>query len=203
MVKSRRKDEDGYYRMAKKLGYRSRAAFKLLQLDERYSLIKKGDVVVDLGAAPGGWMQVAAEKVGSAGFVLGVDVQQIEKFPEPNVVTLIADITKENTAAEILKILPRQADVVLSDVSPKITGVWSIDHSRSIELTRASVDIAEKILAPGGNILMKVFQGDLLQDFLAEVKEKFTFFKASKPRASRKESAEVYLIGKGFISTNN
>ncbi|MEM3402200.1 MAG: SAM-dependent methyltransferase, partial [Candidatus Hadarchaeales archaeon] len=153
--------------------------------------------------APGGWMQVAAEKVGSAGFVLGVDVQQIEKFPEPNVVTLIADITKENTAAEILKILPRQADVVLSDVSPKITGVWSIDHSRSIELTRASVDIAEKILAPGGNILMKVFQGDLLQDFLAEVKEKFTFFKASKPRASRKESAEVYLIGKGFISTNN
>ncbi|MEM2192667.1 MAG: RlmE family RNA methyltransferase [Candidatus Hadarchaeales archaeon] len=203
MVKSRRKDEDGYYRMAKKLGYRSRAAFKLLQLDERYSLIKKGDVVVDLGAAPGGWMQVAAEKVGSAGFVLGVDVQPIEKFPEPNVVTLIADITKENTAAEILKILPRRADVVLSDVSPKITGVWSIDHSRSIELTRASLDIAEKILAPGGNILMKVFQGDLLQDFLAEVKEKFTFFKASKPRASRKESAEVYLIGKGFISTNN
>ncbi|MFN4133405.1 MAG: SAM-dependent methyltransferase, partial [Candidatus Hadarchaeales archaeon] len=120
-----------------------------------------------------------------------------------NVATLIADITKENTAAEILKIRPRRANVVLSDVSPKIIGVWSVDHSRSIALARSSLSIAEKILAPGGNILIKVFQGDLLQDFISEVKRKFTFFKVSKPHASRKESAEVYLIGKGFISADN
>lgn len=193
------RSEEYFYKMAKKMGYRSRASFKLLQLNDRYSLIKKGDVVVDLGAAPGGWMQVTLEKVGETGFVLGVDIQPIEKFHQPNARTLLADVTKETTAEEILRILPRRADVVLSDVSPKITGIWDINHLKSIDLAKASFHLAEKILAQNGNLLMKVFQGGQLQNLLAEIRKKFTFFKTSKPSASRRKSAEIYIIGKGFI----
>ena len=195
MTKRRRGRElEPYYRMAKRVGYRSRAAFKLKQLDRRYELLKSGDVVVDLGAAPGGWLQVARERVGDKGFVLGVDLQPIAKLPYDNVTTLVADITDPFAPELIRQNLPRSADIVLSDASPKISGVWGVDHSRSIELGRAVLTIAERVLAPKGRMLVKVFQGELFEDFVGEVKKKFGFVKVSRPPASRKGSAEAYVI---------
>ena len=193
---SERKREH-FYRMAKREGYRSRAAFKIKQLDRRYGLLRKRDVVVDLGAAPGGWLQAAREAVGDHGFVLGVDLQPIAKLPYENVSTLVADITKPETRELIKAALPRSANIVISDASPSISGVWGVDHLRSIELARAALGIAE-VLAPGGKLLVKVFQGESLDEFLSEVKQGFEFVKVSKPIASRKGSAEVYVIAKGF-----
>lgn len=187
-----------FYRMAKSEGYRSRASFKLKQLNKRYGLLRRGDVVVDLGAAPGGWLQVAAEEVGGDGFVLGVDIQQIAEFSQKNVATIVADITNPEISELIKKQMPRDADVVISDASPSISGVWDVDQARSIELVIAALKIAGSVLAPGGNFLVKVFQGGLFNDFLREVKQRFEFVKVSKPEASRKGSAEVYVIGKGF-----
>ena len=194
----RERKQDYFYRRAKELKLRSRAAFKLGQLDDRYNLLRRGDVVVDLGAAPGGWLQVARERVGGEGFVLGVDLQQITKLPHPNVKTLVADITDPSTPELIRQNIPRPADVVLSDASPNISGVWSVDHSRSIELASAVLIIAENVLTQGGKLLIKVFQGELFQDFMGEIREKFEFVKISKPLASRKGSAEAYVITKGF-----
>jgi len=195
--KSERKREH-YYCLAKKIGYRSRAAFKLIQLNERYNILRRGDVVVDLGAAPGGWLQVAAEKIGEEGFVLGVDLQPIKPLKFPNVRTIVADILDSTTPERILKEIPRKADVVLSDASPRITGVWSVDHARSAELVLSVLKICQKILSPGGRALVKVFQGEQFPEILKEFRKNFDFVKVSKPIASRKQSAESYIIGKGF-----
>jgi len=197
---ARKRKREHFYMMAKRVGYRSRAAFKLKQLDRRYGLLRRGGVVVDLGAAPGGWLQVSRERVGDGGFVLGVDLLPIAKLPYDNITTLVSDITDEATPELIRKKLPRAADVVLSDASPKISGVWDVDHARSIELARAALAIAGAVLAPGGRLLVKVFQGDMFDDFVSEVQKKFSFVKVSKPAASRKGSAEAYVIAKGFAS---
>jgi 23S rRNA (uridine2552-2'-O)-methyltransferase len=189
---------DYFYRRAKELKLRSRAAFKLKQLDDRYHLLRRGDVVIDLGAAPGGWLQVAHERVGEEGFVLGVDIQPIEKLPHPNVKTVVADITDPSTSDLIRRNIPRPADVLLSDASPRISGVWDVDHSRSVELAAAALSIAEGVLRRGGMMVVKVFQGKLFWEFLKKVEGKFEFVKASKPFASRKASAESYIIAKGF-----
>ncbi len=199
MGKQRReRKREHYYRMAKRAGYRARSAFKLKQFNERYELLQSGNVVVDLGAAPGGWLQVAREEVGNEGFVLGVDLQKITKLPHKNVKTLVADITDPLTPELIRQNLPRPADVVLSDASPKISGVWSIDHARSIELADAAFTIAGEVLSQGGKLLIKVFQGEFFQDFVQNVRKKFDYLKISKPPASRKCSSEVYVIAKGF-----
>lgn len=194
----RDRKQDPFYREAKKLNLRSRAAFKLAQLDSRYNLMRRGDVVVDLGAAPGGWLQVAREKVGKGGFVLGVDLQRIKGLPYENVRTLVADITDPSTPQLITQNIPRQADMVISDLSPKISGVWSVDHARSIGLVRAAALIAEQVLAGGGNFLVKVFHGESFDEFVGELRVKFRTVKVSKPLASRKGSAEAYVITKGF-----
>ena len=188
-----------YYRMAKRMGYRSRAAFKLIQLDRRYGILRKGDVVVDLGAAPGGWLQVAAERVGERGFVLGVDIQPIRPLRLPNVKTIVADILDPSAPEIILRNLPRPADVVLSDASAKITGVWSVDHAKSVELALSALEICRRSLAVNGRVIVKVFQGEQFTDVLGEFTKSFEFVKVSKPMASRKQSSEVYIIGKGFM----
>ncbi len=199
MAKQRQRERkrEHYYRMAKRAGYRSRSSYKIRQLNMRYKLLRRGDVVVDLGAAPGGWLQVAREQVGDEGFVLGVDLQPIAKLPHDNVATIVADITHPSTLGLIRQNLPRAADVVLSDTSPKITGVWSVDHARSIWLAHAALMVAETTLGPSGRFLVKVFQGEFFEDFVDEVREKFRLVKISKPSASRKGSAEVYVIAKG------
>jgi 23S rRNA (uridine2552-2'-O)-methyltransferase len=186
---------DYYYRKAKEEKYRSRAAYKLFQAVEKYHFIKKGDIVIDLGAAPGGWTQAARKIVGAEGFVLGVDLKPIEPFPERNVRTIIGDITEEETARQILGIIPRKADVVISDASPNISGIWELDHARQIDLAQKALQIALEILKPRGNFFVKVFQGDMLEDFTSKVKQHFKDVKVIKPRASRAKSSEMFVLG--------
>jgi len=186
---------DYYYRKAKEENYRSRAAYKLIQAVKKYGFMKPGDVVVDLGSAPGGWLQAARQIVGEKGFVLGVDIKDIEPLEYENVYTIVGDIRDPNIIGRIKAILPRSADVVISDASPNISGVWELDHARQIELAESSLNIALSILRAGGNFFTKVFQGELLNQFLGKVKMYFSQVRVIKPEASRKESAEIYILG--------
>ena len=186
---------DYYYRKAKEEKYRSRAAYKLFQAVEKYHFIKEGDVVVDLGAAPGGWTQAARKIVGAEGFVLGVDLKPMEPFPEKNVRTIVGDITGPDAVKQILGMLPRKADAVISDVSPNISGIWELDHARQIDLAERALEIALETLKPGGNFFVKVFQGDMLNDFIGMVKRHFEDVKMIKPKASRAKSSEIFILG--------
>ena len=186
---------DYYYKKAKEEKYRSRAAYKLLQVVEKHHFIKKGDVVVDLGAAPGGWVQAARRIVGSKGFVLGVDLRPIEPFPEHNVRTITGDITEQEALQQILEFLPRKADAVISDASPNISGIWEVDHARQIDLAQHALEIALETLKPSGNFFVKVFQGDMLNDFINKVKQYFEVVKIIKPKASRAKSSEMFILG--------
>ncbi|MEM3641550.1 MAG: RlmE family RNA methyltransferase [Candidatus Bathyarchaeia archaeon] len=186
---------DYYYRKAKEDNYRSRAAYKLFQAIEKYRFIKKGDVVVDLGAAPGGWTQIARKIVGNKGFVLGIDLKHIQPFPEKNVRTIVGDITEQETLQQILETLPRKADAVISDLSPNISGIWELDHARQIDLAQQALKIALEMLKPHGNFFVKVFQGDLLNDFIDMVKRNFEIVRIIKPKASRAKSSEIFILG--------
>ncbi|RMF88992.1 MAG: TRAM domain-containing protein [Methanobacteriota archaeon] len=197
-LKEKRKDH--YYRKAKSEDYRSRASYKLKQLNRRFGLIKKGDAVLDLGAAPGGWMQVAGEAVGDTGIVVGVDLAGIKPFKEENLITLQGDITKEETI-ERIRAVQETFNAVICDASPDISGAWDIDHFNSVELGRHALRMAGQVLREGGSFLVKVFQGSLLKEFEGEVKREFEFVKVAKPKASRKESSEVYIVAKGLLKT--
>ncbi len=193
-----KRKNDKFYKKAKEEGYRSRASYKLKQLDEKYNLIRKGDIIIDLGAAPGGWLQVGMEKTGKNGEIIGVDLEEINEIDKPNLKTIKGDLTEEETKNKIQKNLPKKADVIISDASPKITGNWDIDHARSIDLGNHCLKIAEKNLKTGGNLLMKIFQGEYFPELLKKSKQKFDFCKSSKPEASRDQSSEIYIIGKRF-----
>ena len=190
----RKRKRDYYYRKAKREELRSRASFKLLEAVEKYGFIRPGDVVVDLGAAPGGWLQVARRIVGNSGFVLGVDINEIKPLEFTNVLAIVGDIKESETIRRIKAILPRPADVVLSDVSPNVSGIWELNHARQIELAECSLKIAASILRTGGNFFVKVFQGELQSEFLNSLRERFRRVRIVKPKASRKESAEIYLL---------
>jgi len=194
----RERKKEYYYRKAKEEKFRSRAAYKILQTAEKHRFIKPGDVVVDLGATPGGWTQASLRIVGSKGFVLGVDLKSMEPIDQPNVRTIIGDVTDSQITQNIKEFLPRSADVVISDVSPNISGIWELDHARQIDLARRSLEVATSVLKPNGNFFVKVFQGDMLNDFVKEVKQHFGFVKLVKPKASRAKSAELYVLGMNF-----
>lgn len=190
---SNKSRKDHYYKKAKKEGYRSRASYKLQQIQRRFEVIHVDDVVVDLGAAPGGWLQIIKDLNATA---IGVDLQQIAPI---NGITLIkGDITDPGTTKKIQNVA-QKVDVVISDAAPNLSGVWSVDHARSIELSTSALNIAKQILKPGGALIVKVFQGDLFDEFLKMVRENFSFVKAFNPEASRKQSAEIYIIGKKFL----
>jgi len=191
-----RDQRDNYYYKAKKDGYRSRASYKLKQINAKYEVIKKGDTIVDLGAAPGGWLQVAKEL--SGGIVVGVDLQRI--IPIDGVATIKGDITKDKTIEKILEII-KVADVVLCDAAPNLTGSWNVDHGRSIDLSKMALDCACKILKPNGMFVVKVFEGDMFKNYFDLVKRNFSFVKTYSPHASRDASAEVYVIAKKFLKT--
>jgi len=195
-IKERKREY--YYRKAKEEKYRSRAAYKLLQAVEKYRFINSGYVVVDLGAAPGGWLQVSRELVGEKGFVLGVDIKPIPPFDATNVCTIVGDVTEPQAVSEIKEVLPHSADVVISDVSPNISGIWELDHARQIDLARKSLQVAISTLRSGGNFFVKVFQGDMLNDFFTEVKQHFISVRFIKPKASRAKSSELYILAMGF-----
>lgn len=199
MVKRTDLKTDRFYKEAKKEGYRSRSAFKLLQIVNKFELIKEGDVVVDLGAAPGGWSQVAKVLVGERGVVISVDLQRIEEIED--VVIIKSNITKEEETIKAIKdwLKGRDAvDVVISDASPKLSGNRDYDHFRSSELSRSALNIASALLMKNGNFVAKIFQGAYYNKFYRAVKEKFKYARAYSPEASRKRSAEVYVVGKGY-----
>lgn len=188
---------DYFYRKAKDEGYRSRAAFKLKQINERFNIIKKRDTVVDLGAAPGGWLQVAKEL--SGGKVVGVDILPIEEIE--GVETIKGDIRLEATVEKIRKKIKKEgADVVICDAAPNLSGNWSYDHARSIDLASSALECARKLLKPGGRFAVKVFQGDMFPEFLDKVRRHFAKVQGFSPEASRKQSAEIYVIGKQLLS---
>ncbi|RLI07266.1 23S rRNA (uridine(2552)-2'-O)-methyltransferase [Candidatus Bathyarchaeota archaeon] len=189
---------DHYYRMARARGYRSRAAFKLIEAVDRFGLIGPGDVVLDLGCAPGGWLQVAREAVGPDGLILGVDLRPVEPLGYGNVRVLQLDILSEG-ALEVLRTeLPNGADVVLSDTAPRLTGVRELDHARQMELANRALEIALSVLRPGGRTMIKASQGPGLRALLAEVRRSFKVARLFKPRASRPESPEIYVVGLGL-----
>lgn len=205
--KSRRRDpsstrwlirqlNDPYVRAAKVRGYRSRAAFKLLELDERFRLLRPGLRVLDLGAAPGGWTQVALAKVGPAGRVVGVDLLPLD--PIPGAVLIRGDLTDPEVLARAVAELGGPPDLVLSDMAPNTTGHAATDHLRIVALAEAAAEAALGHLAPGGAFVCKVFQGGAEREVLEPLKRAFASVRHAKPPASRKESAETYLVAQGF-----
>ena len=191
---------DPYVKEAKRRGYRSRAAFKLIEIDDKYHFLKPGVIVVDLGAAPGGWSQIAAERVGSVegkGQVLAVDLAAIE--PLPGIEVLALDVSGEGAAAALGAYLKGgRADVVLSDMASPATGHRATDHLRVVALVEAGLDLADFVLKPGGTFLAKVFQGGAGNELVARLKRSFAKVQHVKPKASRPESPEVYVLASGF-----
>ena len=189
------KHHDQYYKKAKQEDYRSRASYKLKQLDKKYKLIKQGDSVVDLGAAPGGWSQVALEKVGEEGIVVGVDLNRFKRFHEENYYGIRGDFTTPEVQKQITDYLGGKAKVVMSDASPSLCGIKNIDQLRSIDLINVVIEISENILERKGNLVMKVFQGPEYKTMLDSLKGKFRQVKTTKPASSRKKSSEMYVVG--------
>ena len=188
--------KDAFYARAKAEGYRSRASYKLLDLARRYQLFKRGDHVVDLGAWPGGWLQVAAELVGPRGVVVGVDLVPIDPLPQAWVSTLLGDASEPAVLEQLRERCGGRVDVVLSDMSPKLSGIRDRDAARSEGLAEAAVGIAEQLVAPGGRMVMKVFSG-AESEALRLARRVFTAAKLTKPESSRRESAEMYLVATG------
>jgi 23S rRNA (uridine2552-2'-O)-methyltransferase len=192
-VKSRKHDR--YYRAAKRQEYRSRAAIKLSQIDRDYGLFRPGYTVVDLGAAPGGWSQVAWERVGPKGRVLAVDL--VAMPPIEGVEMFRGDFTLAVVQARLFEELGRPADVVLSDMAPRLSGNKPYDNARALELADAALSFAARALRPGGDLLVKVFQGEGYRGFLARAAAHFEGVKGIKPKASTPTSAEIYVLARG------
>jgi 23S rRNA (uridine2552-2'-O)-methyltransferase len=202
---------DYYYKKAKRDEYRSRAAFKLLQINNKFKIIKLKDIVIDLGASPGGWSQVAAETVGDEGKVIAVDMKDM--LPIRGVAFIKGNALRERTKGDMrdvlrgIKVTPSaqggavrdiKVDVIISDMAPNISGNYSIDHAKSVELADIVLDYADEFLKRGGNMVVKIFEGDMMQDYFNKIKIKFKVSKRHAPKASRKSSSEVYIVGKGF-----
>ena len=211
---------DHYYDKAKQEGYRSRAAYKLEQLDETADLISRGDTVVDLGAAPGGWLQIAAELAGPSGTVIGVDRQRIDPVDvecAASVETIRGDITDPDTKAAIGERSGRSGrrrptddadandrkggvDTVLSDMAPNVSGTYELDHARSVHLARQAFEVAREVLVPGGDLVVKVFDGTDLPALRDDIEREFEYVRAVRPDASRDSSSELYLVGKNRLT---
>jgi 23S rRNA (uridine2552-2'-O)-methyltransferase len=187
---------DPYVHAAKSKGYRSRAAFKLIELDAKFHFLKRGAHILDLGAAPGGWSQVAAARTGEGGRVVAADILPIE--PIAGVEIVKADLLDPETLAILRKSLGGQADVVLSDMAAATTGHRATDHLRTMALFEAALDIAEDVLKPGGTFVGKVFRGGAEAGLLSSLKRVFTQVRHVKPPASRSGSVELYLVATGF-----
>jgi len=189
------KKREHYYKEAKKHGYRARSAYKLKQIQKTFKIIKEGDTVLDLGAAPGGWSQVAKELVGDNGIVVGVDLSWINRLE--GVTFLQGDMMEDATISSIKEVLNgKEVDVVLSDMSPNISGNYSIDHARSIFLSEQALNVANLLLKKNGCFICKVFEGEDLKDFSIKTKKFFKNVKIHTPSASRKCSSEVYIVAR-------
>lgn len=188
---------DPYVQAARRQGYRSRASFKLVEMDRRYRVFRPGQVVVDLGAAPGGWCQVAAERIGDSGRILACDLLPME--PLPGVEFLQGDFTEPEVLAELRQALgSRLADVVISDMAPNISGIKAVDQPRAMYLVELALDFAGRVLKTDGACLCKVFQGEGYDQLYRCVKQDFVRVSTKKPEASRSRSTEMYWLAQGF-----
>ncbi len=190
-----RKDRQNefYTTLAKKEGYPARSVYKLKEIDEKYKILKKGDRVLDLGSAPGSWLLYISQKVGDKGKVIGVDIEEIKIPQKANIVFIKKDI------ADLKELdLKDKVEVVVSDLSPKTSGIKFLDSGKSLELAEKSFEIAKSVLLPGGNFVCKVFENEESEEFLKKVKNHFDFAKRFRPRAVIKKSREFYIIGRGF-----
>jgi len=193
----RRHVRDPYVKQATRQGYRSRAAYKLIELDDREKLLRPGMGVIDLGAAPGGWSQVAVTRVAPGGRVVAVDVLAMQSVA--GAAFILGDIRSPEVRSKAIEALAGQADLVLSDMAPNLTGVRSVDEARSQELIRAALEFAQAALKPGGSFLVKVFHGSGLDAVIDEMKALFRTVATRKPSASRSESSEVYVVCRGLL----
>jgi 23S rRNA (uridine2552-2'-O)-methyltransferase len=191
--------KDAFYSRAKAAGYRSRAAFKLLQLVQRARLVRRGDRVLDLGAWPGGWLQVAADLVGPAGRVIGIDLQPIEPLPQKHVIIVVGDVADRLAREQMLEACEGRVDVLLSDLAPKLSGVRARDEAQAEALAHAVLALADQALKPGGKLVMKLFTGDAATQLLRELRAQFANVRTTRPEATRKGSAEIYAIAVGFL----
>jgi len=194
----RRHVRDPYVKQATRQGYRSRAAFKLIELDEREQFLRPGMTVIDLGATPGGWSQVVAERVAPGGRIVAVDAAPMQ--PVTGVVFILGDIRVPDIRTQAIAALGGQpADLVLSDMAPNVTGVGPVDEARSQELIRIAVEFARAVLKPGGSLLVKVFHGSGLDAVIREMRAAFRTVALRKPSASRSQSSEVYVVCRGLL----
>ena len=187
---------DLYRRLAREQGYKSRAAFKLIEANERYGFIREGGRVLDLGSAPGGWLQVASELVGPGGVVVGIDTSPV-RVKAKNVAALKMDVNDVEAARKARELLGGPADVVLSDLAPSVTGVWELDQMRQVDLTLRAFQMARDVLKPGGCVFCKLFEGERSQEVRDEMRRGFRSVRVVKPAASRRESSELYYLCEG------
>jgi 23S rRNA (uridine2552-2'-O)-methyltransferase len=184
--------KDHYRKLAKYKGYRSRSAYKLLQLNNSYHVFRERNKVIDLGCAPGGWLQVAIKEVGSHGKVIGIDLKEVK--PLEGAIILRGNIEDQRVIDGVIRILNSKADVVLSDLSPNVIGIWAIDHARQIFLTKSAFSIMQKVLKKDGNAIFKVFEGEFLNEVKDDLNSNFHKVLLTKPGASRQQSSELYIV---------
>jgi 23S rRNA (uridine2552-2'-O)-methyltransferase len=189
--------KDHYRRLAHEQGYRSRAAFKLQDLNKSYRLIGPGFNVLDLGCAPGGWTQMAVKLVGNQGHVMGIDLAYVEEIPNAHIIR--ENIEDEHVIDEVMSYFGRKVNAVICDLSPQVSGNWTVDHAKQISLNYDCVKIMDKVLAHKGNAVFKIFDGEFSMEFRDYIKKKFVRINLTKPDASRKQSSELYLVCLGFI----
>lgn len=193
--------KDAYYKKSKEEGYRARSAYKLKQINNKFRVMKKGSVVVDIGASPGGWSQVASGLVGQDGKVIAIDKEKMAPLKNSNFTFIQGDITDNSTIEKIIETVGK-VDVLISDIAPKTTGIVDLDRSRSAILSMMALDLGKKILKPRGNFLTKVFQSDESEELFAEMKKCFSYTKRFRPPSTRKRSSEIYFIGKNYFEEN-
>lgn len=187
---------DQYRKLAKDQGFRSRSAYKLLEINKKYNLIKPNDTILDIGSAPGGWLQVARKLSGPTGTIVGIDIKPIPTIT--GISTMQIDIEDENLIEKIGKNFPFSFDVVLSDLSPKVSGIWHFDHERQISLSLVALQVSSKLLKRGGNAIFKIFDGSYSGEIKDEAAKIFLKVSTSKPKASRQKSSEFYLVCTSF-----
>lgn len=189
--------DDEYVKRSQRDGYRSRAVYKLMEIQQKDRIVKPGQTIVDLGAAPGGWSQLAAEWLNGKGRVIALDLLEID--PINNVEIIQGDFTEELVLQQLLQTLgSSQADLVMSDMAPNISGIRAVDQPRSMLLAELALDLAQNVLHPGGDLLMKVFQGEGFDQLLGQTRQGFSKVLTRKPKASKPKSREVYLLARNF-----
>jgi len=190
--------KDSFYKQAKREGKRSRAIYKIEEIDQRFRIFKKGQKILELGAAPGGWMEYIAQRVGTSGAVLGLDLLTIADLKSPPCITMVADILADDTGARIDALVSPPFAGVVSDLAPNLTGIKATDQANSIAILESALELGLERLSQGGFFICKVFQGSELKPFQNRLKKIFAKTTLAKPKASRKTSTEIYLVATGY-----